>query len=167
MSTNLFQNFQSSISIRLIQIATDCSVFDRFCVFVCCLLILMNLWLVLEGMNHREAGIQQILHRYEFSAKDGTRQIYLRLLCLARGVKQQRQLGGNPILFLFFTFCSCLVINNSSILWLYVVLIFNYCLCQVEPLGRLGESLVTLAVKNRNFSAHENCCHFYLESLFS
>ena len=27
--------------------------------------------------------------------------------------------------------------------------------CQVEPLGRLGESLVDHAVKNRNFSAHE------------
>ena len=37
-------------------------------------------------------------------------------------------------------------------------------LCQVEPLGRLGESLVTLAVKNRNFSAHENWFNFYLES---
>ena len=36
--------------------------------------------------------------------------------------------------------------------------------CQVEPLGRLGESLVDLAVKNRNFRAHENCCHFYVES---
>jgi hypothetical protein len=30
-------------------------------------------------------------------------------------------LGGNPILFLFFAFCSCLVINNSSSLWLDVV----------------------------------------------
>ena len=30
-SSNLFENFMSSISIRLIQITTDCSVFDRFC----------------------------------------------------------------------------------------------------------------------------------------
>ena len=34
-------------------------------------------------------------------------------------------------------------------------------MCQVEPLGRLGESLCDLAIKNRNFSAHEICCHFY------
>ena len=47
------------------------------------------------------------------------------LLCLARGVKRQPLLGGNPILFLFLTFCSCLVINNSSSLWLDVVLCFN------------------------------------------
>ena len=36
--------------------------------------------------------------------------------------------------------------------------------CQVEPLGRLGESLVDHAVKNRDFSPHDNCCHFLLES---
>ena len=41
-----------------VQITTDCSVFDRFYYFVCCLLILMNLWLVSEVMNHREVGIQ-------------------------------------------------------------------------------------------------------------
>ena len=86
------------------------------------------------------------------------------ILCLARGVKRQRLLGGNPILFLFLAFCSCLIINNSYSLCLDVVLCFNQCLCQVEPLGRLGESLRDLAVKNRNFSAHENCYHFYLES---
>ena len=33
---------------------------------MCCLLILMNLWLVLSGMNHRKVGIQYILHQYEF-----------------------------------------------------------------------------------------------------
>ena len=33
---------------------------------MCCLLILMNLWVVSEGMNHREVGIQYILHQYEF-----------------------------------------------------------------------------------------------------
>ena len=58
--------------------------------------------------------------------------------CLARGVKRQRLLGGNPILFLFLAFWFCLVINNSSSLCLDVVLCFNQCLCQVEPLGRLG-----------------------------
>ena len=48
---------------------TDC--YRMFCfwqilLFVCCLLILMLLWLVLSGMNHREVGIQYILHQYEF-----------------------------------------------------------------------------------------------------
>ena len=62
----------------------------------------------------------------------------LKSSCLARGVKRQRLLGGNPILFVSLAFCSCLVINNSSSLWLDVVLYFNYCFCQVEPLGRLG-----------------------------
>ena len=33
---------------------------------MCCLLILMNLWVVSEGMNHRKVGIQYILHQYEF-----------------------------------------------------------------------------------------------------
>ena len=33
---------------------------------MCCLLILMDLWVVSEGMNHREVGIQYILHQYEF-----------------------------------------------------------------------------------------------------
>ena len=88
----------------------------------------------------------------------------LLFLCLARGVKRQRLLGGNPILFFVSCFCSCLVRNNSYRFRLDVVSYFVQCLCQVEPLGRLGESLVTLAVKNRNFSAHENCCNFYLES---
>ena len=37
-------------------------------------------------------------------------------------------------------------------------------MCQVEPLGRLGWSLYDLAVKNRNFSAHENSYNFLLES---
>ena len=46
------------------------------------------------------------------------------------------------------------------------VFVFNQCLCQVEPLGRLGESLFNLAVKNRNFSAHEISSHFLLESDF-
>ena len=101
---------------------------------------------------------------YGLPTKDGNTQIYLCFLCLARGVKRQRLLGGNPILFLFLAFCSCLVINNLSSLCLGCVLVFNQCLCQVEPLGRLGESLVTLAVKDRNFSTHENCCHVYLES---
>ena len=45
--------------------------------------------------------------------------------CLAKGVKRQCLLGGNPILFLFFYFCSCLVINNSSSLSLDVVVCFN------------------------------------------
>ena len=33
---------------------------------VCSLLILMNLWVLSEGMNHREVGIQYILNQYEF-----------------------------------------------------------------------------------------------------
>ena len=33
---------------------------------MCCLLILMHLWLVLSGMNHREVRIQYILQQYEF-----------------------------------------------------------------------------------------------------
>ena len=85
----------------------------------------------------------------------------LKSSCLARGVKRQRLLGGNPTLFWFLAFCFCLVINNSSSLQLDVLLCFNQCLCQVEPLGRLGESLCDHAVKNRNFSAHEISCHFY------
>ena len=59
----------------------------------------------------------------------------LKSSCLARGVKRQRLLGGNPILFLFFDFCSCLVINNSSSLWLDVFLCLNQCLFQVRPIG--------------------------------
>ena len=70
-------------------------------------------------------------------------------------------LGGNPILFMFLDFCSCLVINNSSSLWLDVVLCFNQCLCQVEPLGRLGWSLYDLAVKNRNFALTRLAVTFY------
>ena len=96
--------------------------------------------------------------------KDGNTQIHPCFLCLARGVKRQRLLGGNPILFLFLDFCSCLVINNYLASVLVVFFVFNQCLCQVEPLGRLGESLVELAVQNRNFSTHENFCHFYLKS---
>ena len=49
----------------------------------------------------------------------------LKSSCLARGVKQYRLLGGNPILFLIFAFCSYLVINNLPSLWLDVVLCFN------------------------------------------
>ena len=55
---NLFHNCRSYISLLNFQITTDCPVLDRFCFFVCCLLILMNLWLVCKGMNHREVGIQ-------------------------------------------------------------------------------------------------------------
>ena len=42
---------------RMNQIAPDCSVLTDS-VFVCCLLILINLWVVSGGMNHREVGIQ-------------------------------------------------------------------------------------------------------------
>ena len=56
--SNLFHNFWSFRSLLNLQITTDCPVLDRFCFFVCCLLILMHLWLVSEGMNHREVGIQ-------------------------------------------------------------------------------------------------------------
>ena len=91
----------------------------------------------------------------------------LKSSCLARGVKCKRLLGGNPILFLFLAFCSCLVINNSSSLCQYLVLCFYYCLSQVEPLGRLGWSLCDLSVKNINFSAHEISYHFLLKSEFS
>jgi len=47
---------------------------------------------------------------------------------LARGVERLRLLGGNLILFLSFAFCSCLVTNNSSSLWLDVVfrVLFSY-----------------------------------------
>ena len=41
-----------------VQITTDNPVLDSFCFFVCCLLILMNLWVVSGGMNHGEVGIQ-------------------------------------------------------------------------------------------------------------
>ena len=34
--------------------------------FMCCLLILMNPWVVSGGMNHGEVGIQYILHQYKF-----------------------------------------------------------------------------------------------------
>ena len=53
------------------------------------------------------------------------------ILCLASSVKRQRLLGGNPILFLFLAFCSCLVINNLSSLCFCCVFVFNQCLCQV------------------------------------
>ena len=101
---------------------------------------------------------------YGLPTKDGNTYIFPCFLCLARGVKRLCLLGGNTILFLFLAFCSCLVINNLSSLCFFCVFVFNQCFFQVEPLGRLGESLFALAVKNRNFSAHENCCHFYLES---
>ena len=39
--------------------------FDRFCFSMCCLLILMNLWVVSGGMNHGGVGIQYILHQYK------------------------------------------------------------------------------------------------------
>ena len=39
-------------------------------------------------------------------------------------------------------------------------------MCLVEPLGRLGWSLYDLAVKNRNFSAHEISCHFFTGECF-
>ena len=42
-----------------------------------------------------------------------------------KALKEKRLLGGNPILFLFFAFCSCLVISNSSRFCLDVVLCFN------------------------------------------
>ena len=42
------------------------SCFRQILISMCCLLILMNLWVVSEGMNHREVGTQYILHQYEF-----------------------------------------------------------------------------------------------------
>ena len=51
--------FESS---RLLQTV----LFWQILFLVCCLLILMNLWLVSGGMNHREVGIQWVLHQYEF-----------------------------------------------------------------------------------------------------
>ena len=49
----------------------DTDYYRMFCFWqilfsMCCFLILMNLWVVSEGMNHREVGIQYILHQYEF-----------------------------------------------------------------------------------------------------
>ena len=85
----------------------------------------------------------------ELPTKDGNTQIYSCLLCLARGVKRQRLSGGNPILFLFLAFCSCLVINKLFSLCFFVFFVFNQCLCQVEPLGRLGESLDILLLKKQ------------------
>ena len=52
-------------------------------------------------------------------------------------------------------------------MWFYA---FNLCLCQVEPLGRLGESLVDHAVRNRNISARALLPffigEFYLDNSF-
>ena len=42
---------------------------------------------------------------YGLLTKDGNTEIYSCLLCLARGVKRKRLLGGNPILFLFLAVC--------------------------------------------------------------
>ena len=61
--------------------------------------------------------------------------------------------GRQPNFIFVLWFWSCLVINNSSSLWLDVVLCFNYFLCQVEPLGRLGWKLIwSCWKKNRNFA---------------
>ena len=60
----------------------------------------------------------------------------LKSSCLARGVKRQRLLGGNPILFLFLSFCSCLVINNSSSLCLDVVLCFQLVFVPSKTFGK-------------------------------
>ena len=46
-------------------------------------------------------------------------------MVIPRSILEMRLLGGNPILFLFFAFCSCLVINNSSSHLLDVVLCFK------------------------------------------
>ena len=83
----------------------------------------------------------------------------IRVLCLAKGVKQQRLLGGNPILFLFFAFCSCLVINNSSRVRLDMVLCFSQCLCQLRPLRWLTVIVVLILLRNRNFCAQKNNFH--------
>ena len=45
--------------------------------------------------------------------------------CLARALNDSACWEATQFYFLFFTFCSCLVINNSSSFWLNVVLCFN------------------------------------------
>ena len=49
---------------------------------------------------------------YGLHTKDNNTQIYV--LCLAKGVKQQRLSGGNPILFLFLLFWFCFALSFSQ-----------------------------------------------------
>ena len=52
------QNFWSYRSMESFQITTEYSIFDRFCFH--CVVCLMNLWVVSEGMNHVKDEIQLI-----------------------------------------------------------------------------------------------------------
>ena len=81
------------------------------------------------------------------------------VLCLAKGVKQQRLLGGNPILLLFLLFRFCFAINHSSGLWLDVVLCFIQYLCPVRPLGQLTVIVVLILLTDRNFCTQEYNFH--------
>ena len=76
-----------------------------------------------------------------------------------KGFKEKRLLGGNPILFLFLLFRFCFALNNSSSLWLDVVLCFNQCLWQVRPLGQLMVIVDLILLKNRNLWTQENNLH--------
>ena len=70
--------------------------------------------------------------------------------CLARGVKRQRLLGGNPILFLYFAFCYCLVINNSYSFCLDVVLCFKLAFVPSRTFGKTcGKSLPSCCKKQK------------------
>ena len=57
-------------------------------------------------------------------------------LCLAKGVKLQRLLGGNPMNKIYFCFLlSVLVCQHNYATFMIVFFVFIQCLCQVKPLG--------------------------------
>ena len=82
-------------------------------------------------------------------------------LCLAKGVKLQRLLGGNPMNKIYFCpFLSVLECLHNYDTIMIVFFCFNQCLCQVRPLGQLTVIVDLILLKNRNFCAQENILVF-------
>ena len=92
--------------------------------FVMCLIFLLLLMaMCFHKIEIEMPGIRNFLYASQNGEMIILRSVHA--LCLAKGVKQQRLLGGNPILFYFLLFRFCFGINNSPSLWLGVVLCFS------------------------------------------
>ena len=80
-------------------------------------------------------------------------------LCLARGVKRQGSLGGNPtFIFLVFGFLAVLV-KYPIIPLLDVFLCFKLVFVPSKAFGLIWVKVDLILLKNRNLCTHENSFH--------